>query len=111
MCALTVFLLLFPGTALDLLWRLNPEARLAFQSLGKSPALLMVVVGAGCAFAAVGLWRGALWGTRIALAIVSINIAGDLFNALVRRDYRSLIGLPIGGAIILYLARSRKIEL
>jgi len=31
MCALTIVLLLFPGTALDSLWRLNPEAHAAFM--------------------------------------------------------------------------------
>ncbi len=110
MCTLTVVLLLFPGTSLDSLWRLNPEARLAFQSLGKAAILLTLVVGAGCAFAAIGLWRDSFWGIRIALTILSLNIIGDLFNALVRHDYRALIGLPIGGAMIFYLARYRKAD-
>jgi uncharacterized membrane protein len=105
MCALTIVLLLFPGTALDSLWRINPEAHLAFQSIGKFAIILMFVVGAGCAFAAVGLWRNSLWGIRVALVILSLNIVGDLLNALVRHDYRALIGLPIGGAMIFYLAR------
>jgi hypothetical protein len=110
MCTLTSVLLLLPGTALDSLWRLNPEAHLAFQSLGVWSVLLMVLVGAGCAFAAIGLWQGALWGTRLALIILSINIIGDVFNTLVRHDYRALIGLPIGGAMIFYLARYRKAD-
>jgi hypothetical protein len=110
MCSLTVVLLLFPGTALDLLWRLNPEARLAFQSFGELAIELMFVVGAGCAIAAIGLWRSAVWGIRTALVILSLNIIGDLFNALVRHDYRALIGLPIGGAMIFYLARYRKAD-
>jgi uncharacterized membrane protein len=33
MCALTSELRLFPGTALDSLWHLNPDAHLAFQSI------------------------------------------------------------------------------
>jgi hypothetical protein len=110
MCALTVFLLLFPGTALDSLWRLNPEAHAAFQSVGKIAVLLMLVVGTGCAFAAAGLWRKSRWGARLALIILSLNIIGDLVNALARHDYRALIGLPIGGAMIFYLARHRKAD-
>ena len=110
MCTLTLVLLVFPGTALDSLWRLNPDAHLAFQSLGKTAALIMLIVGTGCAFAAIGLWRGVLWGVRLALIILSINIIGDLFNALVRHDYRALIGLPIGGTMIFYLARYRKAD-
>jgi uncharacterized membrane protein (DUF2068 family) len=108
MCALTITLLLIPGTPLDSLWRLNPEAHSAFQSLGKVAVLLMLVVGAACAFAAAGMWRGSWWGTRLALVILSINILGDLFNALVRHDLRTLIGLPIGGAMILYLIKAKR---
>jgi hypothetical protein len=110
MCALTIVLLISPGSALDSLWGLNPEARVGFQSLGNAAILLMFVVGAGCAFATIGLWRRSLWGIRIALIILWLNIIGDLFNALGRHDYRALIGLPIGGAMIFYLARYRKAD-
>jgi hypothetical protein len=103
MCTLTIVLLLFPGTALDSLWRLNPEAHLAFQSFGKWSVVLMLVIGTGCAFAAIGLWQGSLWGRRLALIILSFNILGDLVNAFVRQDYRALIGLPIAGTIMFFL--------
>jgi hypothetical protein len=106
MCTLATGLLLFPGTALDSLWRLNPDARLAFQSFGNWLVALMITVGMGCAFAAIGLWQGTLLGVRLALIILSLNIIGDLFNAFVRHDYRALIGLPIGGWMIFYLARN-----
>jgi len=108
MCTLTIVLLFLPGTCLDSLWRLNPDAHSAFSSIGAAAPLLMLVVGTGCGFAAVGLWRKSLWGVWVALTILSFNIVGDLFNALVRHDYRSLIGVPIGGAMIVYLARYRK---
>ena len=108
MCALTIALLLFPGTSLDSLWGFNPDAHAAFSSIGPAALLLMLVVGTGCGFAAVGLWRKSLWGIWVALTILSLNIVGDLFNAVIRHDYRSLIGLPIGGAMIVYLARYRK---
>ncbi|MFL6514814.1 MAG: hypothetical protein ACJ8M1_07310 [Chthoniobacterales bacterium] len=108
MCGLTLFLLTFPGTELDQLWRLNPEARRAFGSLGWLSKLLMTVVGVACGMCAVGLWRGRRWGVLMAMTILSVNIAGDLFNALGRGDYRSLIGLPVGGAMIFYLGRSNR---
>jgi uncharacterized membrane protein (DUF2068 family) len=107
MCVLTLALLLLPGTALDTLWRLNPDARLAFESFGSWSVVLMLVVGTACLFASVGLWRGTLWGTRLALTILSINIVGDLTNALLRHDYRALIGLPVGAAMIFFLVRSQ----
>jgi hypothetical protein len=104
MCGLTIGLLLIPGTAFDSLWRLNPEAHSAFQSFGGWAIALMLGVGLGCATAAIGLWKGTRWGVRLALLILSVNILGDLANAFVRNDYRALIGLPIGGAMIFYLA-------
>jgi hypothetical protein len=103
MCVLTVSLLLLPGSALDSLWRLNPDARLAFASLGYWSVVLILTVGTACLFAAIGLWRGRPWGTWLALVILSINILGDLTNVFVRRDYRGLIGVPVAGAMIFLL--------
>jgi len=65
----------------------------------------MLAVGTGCALTAIGLWYGKLWGIRLALAILLINMIGDLVNVVTRHDYRSLLGLPIAGAMIFYLAR------
>jgi hypothetical protein len=67
----------------------------------------MPIVGAACTAAAIGLWRGTVWGVRLVLIILSLNIVGDLINVFLRHDYRALIGLPIGGAMIVYLARYR----
>ena len=103
MCALTVCLLLVPGSALDSLWRLNPDARLAFESLGYWSVVLMLTVGTACLFAAIGLWRGRQWGAWLALIILSINMLGDLTNVFVRHDYRGLIGVPVAGAMIFFL--------
>jgi hypothetical protein len=103
MCALTVSLLLFPGSALDSLWRLNPDARLVFQSLGHWSLFLMLTVGTACLLAAIGLWRAKPWGTWLALPILSINMLGDLTNVLVRHDYRGLIGVPVAGTMIFFL--------
>jgi hypothetical protein len=106
MCALTTGLLLVPGTALDSLWRFNPDAHLAFQSFGNWSLVLMLTVGTACFFAAIGLWCGTRWGTRLAVIILALNMIGDLTNALFRHDYRALIGLPIGAAMISYLVGS-----
>jgi hypothetical protein len=104
MCALTIWLLLFPGGALDSLWRLNPEAHAAFQRIGGLLILLMVIVGVACALAAIGLARNAKWGRWLGILILAANLVGDLTNAFVRHDLRTLIGVPIAGAMIFYLA-------
>jgi hypothetical protein len=107
MCLLTIVLLVFPGTKLDSLWNLNPDARVAFQSLGICSVLLMLAVGTGCALTAIGLWYGKLWRVVLAIAILFINIIGDLVNVVIRDDYRPLIGVPIAGVMIFYLTRFR----
>ena len=107
-CSVTVAALLFPHTALEAVWRLNPEARVGFQQMGVPLAVsLMVTVGASCALAAIGLARGREWGRRLALVILTVNLVGDTVSAFVRHDPRTLIGLPIGGALIWLLAAPR----
>ena len=105
-CLVTVAALLLPGSPLDAVWRLNPEAQLGFQQIGRPlSVLLMVVVGAACAAAAVGLARQKAWGRRLAIGILVVNLVGDTLNALLRGDPRTLIGLPIAGAMIWYLKK------
>lgn len=108
MCLLTIALLLFPGTAFDSLWRLNPDAHSAFQSIGGWSIAIMFLVGSTCLIAAIGLWRGAVWGSRLAIIVLAVNLVGDLSNTLFRHDFRALIGLPIAAAMILYLVRSER---
>lgn len=105
MCALTSFLLIVRGTPLDILWRANPEAQRSFKTLGSIAILLMFTVGTACASASIGLWRARGWGIRLAIAVLVVNVCGDLVNAIANHDYRALIGLPISAALIAYLAR------
>jgi hypothetical protein len=107
-CLITIIALLFPGGALESIWRLNPDAHAAFQKIGKLSILLMAVVGSVCALASVGLATRARWGCQLALGILIVNLIGDLLNAFLRNDLRTLIGLSIGGAMIAYLLIARR---
>lgn len=108
MCLLTIALLLFPGTALDSLWRLNPDAHSAFQSIDGWSIAIMFLIGSTCLFAAIGLRRGAVWGSRLAIIVLAVNLIGDLSNTLFRHDFRALVGVPIAAVMILYLVRFEK---
>src|SRR5438552_14640741 len=88
-CLVTIVALLFPGGALEPIWRLNPDAHIQFQKIGQLSILLMGVVGSACALASIGLAKRAQWGHRLALGILSVNLVGDLLNALVRHDLRT----------------------
>lgn len=105
---LTLVLLLFPGTALDAFWRLNPRARAGFLQMAAWALLLMPAVLVGCAGAAFGLWKRARWGLWTAVAILTLNLAGDIANALLAHDFRTLIGVPIGGCMLVYLLAKRR---
>lgn len=93
--------LTFPGGFLESIWRLKPEARKEFQQLGNASIALMIIVGAACGLAAVGLFNKTEWGHQPAFGVLAVNLVGDSLNALLRHEPRTLIGLPISGLMIL----------
>jgi len=107
MAFLALLGLLLSGAFLEPISRLNPDAHRALTDLGAWGMLLMAAVAIACALAASGLWIQAQWGRRLAVGILAINLLGDLMNAVTRGDLRTLIGIPIGGAMIFYLLRAR----
>jgi hypothetical protein len=107
-CLVTMLTLAFPGSFLESIWRLKPEARVQFQEIGSAASIaLMATVGMACGLAAVGLARRTEWGRRLAIGILAANLVGDLLNALLRHDPKTLIGLPIGAVMIWYLVRKK----
>jgi hypothetical protein len=110
-CLVTMLTLAFPGGFLEPIWRLKPDARVEFQRLGNWSVALMAVVGVACGLAAAGLAKNAEWGRRLAIGVLTVNLVGDSLNALLRHDPRTLIGLPIGGLMILYLVKKKRSEM
>jgi hypothetical protein len=106
MSGLTALLLIFPGSAIEPLWRLNHRAREELTAMGTSAVFLMAAVSAACATSAIGLARRTRWGYWAALAVLLVNMVGDILNAFVRHDWPTLIGLPIGAAMLAYLSAS-----
>ena len=109
MSGLTAFLLAFPGSRLDFVWDANPRARLALGGLGTLAVVLMSAVCLACATASLGLWRMRRWGLWTAAAVLSVNLVGDALNAGLAHNDPALIGLPIGGALLFYLWRQRRL--
>jgi hypothetical protein len=105
-CA-TALALAAPGSWLEPMWQLNPEAQRVLSGLGPWAVLLMSVVATACGGAAVGLWSGRWWGHRLAVGLLGTNLLGDVLNAWLRGDLRTLVGLPIGGAMLAYLLSGR----
>ena len=103
--AIAAISLLVPGGALEFLWRLNPRAQAALTDVGAWAAVLLGVVSVACASTAIGLWRLRSWGRRLALGMFIVNGIGDVLNATIGADPRSLIGIPIVLGLVIYLAR------
>ncbi len=107
-CLVTMLALAFPGSLLESIWRLKPEEHTQFQQMGSGAAIaLMAVVGVACGSAAIGLARNAEWGRRLAIAVLAVNLIGDSLNAWLRHDPKTLIRLPIGGIMIVYLVKKK----
>src|SRR6516225_10194491 len=106
---LAAVMLIVPGSSLDVLWRLNPDAHAGFVEMGRWSMFVMSTVCLACAFAAWGLWRCRIWGYWTAITILTVNLVGDAINSFLLRDWRTLIGLPIAGLMIAYLMRKRSI--
>lgn len=104
-CCIVMLALAFPGSFLESIWRLRPDARLELEQFGDWSIALMAAVGAACGVAAFGLARGAEWGRQLAIGVLTVNLVGDTFNAIFRRDLRTLLGLPIGALMIWYLMK------
>src|SRR3954469_10677758 len=102
-CILLMLALAYPGSFLDFIWRFRPGIREEFQEYGVWSVAVMAALGAACGLAAFGLARGAEWGRRVAVGVLTVNVVGDMFNPVFRGDLRTLIGLPIGGLMIWYL--------
>ena len=103
MCTLTIVTPTYPGSVLEPLWRVNPEARTAFTNMGPSAFVLMIVLGTACPLTAIGLFTTAEWARRLAGAVLVVNLLGDALGAMIRNDPRTLIGIPIAAAMVWFL--------
>lgn len=99
--------LLFPGGVLEPMWRLNPRAREAFAGMGPWAIALLLLVSVACGAASLGLWRRRRWGLLVAIAVLSINLLGDIVNTVLGIEPRAAFGIPVAAALLLYLASRR----
>jgi hypothetical protein len=99
--------LLCPGGFLEPIWQLNPRGRAGLGTVGVWAVVLLLVVGCACAVAAIGLWRGASWGYAVAIIVLSVNLLGDLVNAISGLEPRAAIGIPIVIGMLAYLMSQR----
>jgi len=104
---LSAISLLTPGGPLESMWRLNPRARAGFSDMGNWAPLLLGAVCLACAASAYGFFHGKRWGYRLGIALLLVNLTGDLINAALGIEPRAVIGIPIVALLLWNLSSSR----
>jgi len=107
MASLAATTLLWRGTALDVVWKLNPEAYEQLAPLGSILGILFVVLGAALAIAGIGWFKRRRWGWSLAVIIIATQVLGDAVNCVRSGFLRGGIGIIIAGALLLFLFRSK----
>jgi len=99
--------LLWRGTPLDRLWTLNPTAYKQLAPMGGIVGILFVGLSAALITAGVGWFRRRLWGWRLAVIIISLQVLGDVVNCS-RGDWlRGGTGISIASMLLLFLLRPK----
>ena len=105
MATLAGITLLFPGSSLEPIWRLNPEALEQLRQLGRGIGVAFLGLGAAMVAAAIGWIKRCFWGWALAVIIIASQVLGDLVNALRGEFLKGVVGVVIAGALLAYLIR------
>jgi hypothetical protein len=97
MASLAGTMLVWRGTTLDRLWLINPRAYRELAPHGKAVGIPFLLLGIGLVVAGTGWFKRRLWGWRLAVGIIAVQVLGDLV--------RGGIGFMIAGALLIYLLR------
>src|SRR5271163_2499707 len=101
------FMLLFPGTILEPLWKLNPMAGEQLHQLGPAMAIAFLAFGAVMVVTAIGWMKRRFWAWALAVVIIASQVVGDLANAIRGQYLQGAVGVVIAGALLIYLLRPK----
>jgi hypothetical protein len=104
LAALTLF---WPGTWLDMIWKINPEGHVGMLAAGPMAAAGMAILSVVMSATAIGLFAWRRWAWWAAVAVLTVNALADLTTAILRHELRTLIGVPIVALILWWMTRSR----
>lgn len=98
--------LVWRGTLLDRIWRLNPRAYKELVPFGKAVGVPFLLLGFTLAVASIGWFKKHLWGWGLAVVIIATQVLGNLVNLWMAHYFEGGIGIAIAGALLLYLFRA-----
>jgi hypothetical protein len=107
MAALAGTTLVWRGTPLDRLWAVNRPAYTQLAPIGSTVGPLFLLLSAALMAAAAGWFKLRLWGWRLTVGIIAVQVAGGFVNLLRGEFLRGGTGLTIAGALMLYILQSK----
>ena len=105
MASLAGTTLIWQGTLLDHMWVLNASAYRQLAPLGKTVGVPFLVLSAALAAAGVGWFGRNLWGWRLAVVIIAVQVLGDLVSIFMGHFVRGATGATIAGGLLFYVLR------
>ena len=98
---------MFPGSALDRIWALNPRAYAQLAPFGKVAGHPFLLLAIALAIAGAGRLKRKRWGWRLAVAILAAQFLGDFVNALSGRVLPGAIGLVVASLLLFHITREK----
>jgi len=89
-------------------WTINAPAYGRLAPLGKTAGIPFLLLGATLAVAGAAWFKHRLWGWRLAVAIIAVQVLGDLLNAFMGDLVRCGVVFVIAGSLLIYLPIASK---
>lgn len=103
MASYAAITLLMPGTVLDRGWALNPTAYAQLHSMGRVMGVPFLFLAFALLMAAIGWFRGRRWAWKLGIAIITVNLIGDLVNILRGEWGKGAVGVVVAGLLLSYM--------
>lgn len=101
----TGFSLLWPGSALDAMWRIKPEEHQQLLRAGLPAAVGFVGLAAIMAITSVGAFLRRRWAWWLAMIIFIINGIGDVVRGIFGAPAEGVIGVAVVAIVLWWLTR------
>lgn len=104
---LSSFTFLRPGTRLDRIWTLNPDAYEQLMPFRNIVGTVFLVLAVALFVAGVGWFLRKRWGWELAVTIVALQVGGDAMSCMRGNWLSGGFGLIIAGWLLLVLLRPK----